>query len=187
MLLSVRLALIRSASAPRSVREPRPTASTPAPLAHGTGLWRTPSTAPDVDTSHTRAPLQACAHPFFDSLRLPETRSVLRARLESAWSSSGRGGGREGEMSTGNSLRNVLRGLWCASALRCLLCVCGPFLSEAERRHLSQVTSGAVCRLPNAQPLPALFDFSAEERCAGGNLMARLVPLHATRGELESR
>jgi serine/threonine protein kinase len=34
-------------------------------------------------------------------------------------------------------------------------------------------------KLPNARPLPPLFDFTAEEMRAGGDLMRKLVPAHA--------
>uniref|UniRef100_A0A6U2DU36 Protein kinase domain-containing protein n=2 Tax=Hemiselmis andersenii TaxID=464988 RepID=A0A6U2DU36_HEMAN len=33
-------------------------------------------------------------------------------------------------------------------------------------------------RLPNSRPLPPLFDFTAEERKAGGDLMRKLIPAH---------
>jgi len=34
-------------------------------------------------------------------------------------------------------------------------------------------------KLPNARPLPPLFDFTAEEMRAGGDLMRKLIPAHA--------
>lgn len=34
-------------------------------------------------------------------------------------------------------------------------------------------------KLPNTRPLPPLFDFTAEEMRAGGELMRKLIPPHA--------